>query len=652
MKWSFFWLLILLFCIAGCKITQSIKNGQMAYELKQYAVAIPLLEEEYRKAGSDTERGQKARLLGDCHDFLIDYLESSRWYEKASNHNVNVDAKLASAYKKSEQYAKALEKYQKLCKIAKEAQWCQEAALCKRAIREPRDPYVEISNFSSNSKYADYSPVFFGEEFLVFTSDRSESLGEETYNWTGNAFSDLFVLNLQGRKVNNFDAVINTAANEGTACFSQDLNEIYFTRCESINLRDQHCRIYFSQRPNGFWMEPEPLHFFDERTNFAHATLIENDSVLVFSAAPFNSDGTYDLYYSERIEGGWSAPDLMPSKINSNGNEKFSSSYGDTLYFASDGLLGYGGYDIFKTHLNNGTWATPQNLGRPINSGADDFGVAIDVKGTNASDIALQGYLSSSRNIGTSDDIFFFTIYEDEDNKTEGPVDPIVEVEKEPVKIYIAARVVELKHEDDDPNKKIVDRSPLPAASLLMNSGGKDKQVGLDRRGFAIRETEEGKEVKITASLPGFLASEVTVKVPINPLSDTTINVELALDKIVYDKEIVLNDIYYDYDKWAIRDDAKPSLDSLSKIMILNPQINIQLGAHTDCQGSDDYNQELSQKRAFSAKDYLIGKGIALSRVQSVGFGESTPIDSCVCDDCTEAQHQINRRTSFKILRL
>ena len=125
----------------------------------------------------------------------------------------------------------------------------------------------------------------------------------------------------------------------------------------------------------------------------------------------------------------------------------------------------------------------------------------------------------------------------------------------------------------------------------------------------------------------------------------------MALDKIFYDKEIILNDIYYDYDKWAIRDDAKPSLDSLGKIMTINPDIYIQLGAHTDCRGPGEYNQELSQKRAFSAKDYLISKGVALSRVQSIGFGESQPIDNCNCDDCTDEQHQLNRRTSFKIVK-
>ena len=636
----------------GCKITQAIKNGQMAYDLKQYAVAIPMLEKEYTDADSKADKGQKAKLLGDCYDYKMDYLESSRWYEKAAKHNVNVMPKLASAYKKSEQYAKARDKYQALCKSTGERKWCIEAALCERALVEPTNTQVQMSTFAANSPYAEYGPVFYGEDFLVFTSDREESLGDEVYNWTGNAFSDLYVLNLKGQKVNNFDAIINSAANEGTACFSQDLNEIFFTRCESINLRDQYCRLYFSQRPNGFWMEPEPLMFFDERTNVAHATLVENDSVLIFSAAPYNSDGTYDLYYSERVEGGWSAPDLMPTRINSAGNEKFASSYGDTLFFASDGLPGYGGYDIFKTYLGAQGWTNPENMGRPINSGADDFSLAVDVAGTRAADIALQGYLSSSRNIGTGDDIFFFSIAQADEDSTDNPQkETPTEEKKKKAKIFIAVRVVELIHEDNDPNKPITDRLPLPDAKIVMNRKAKDVDVKTDKKGFFIRELSNGESLVFTASKPGYLSMELLVNAPSEPRQDTTINVELSLDKIVYDKEIVLENIYYDYDKWDIREDARPSLDSLGKILALNPEIFIQLGSHTDCQGPEEYNETLSQKRAASAKDYLVSQGVALTRIASIGYGESSPIDKCTCDDCSEDQHQLNRRTSFKIVK-
>jgi len=620
MKWTYFFLLIFI-CASGCKITKAVKNGQMAYDLKQYAVAIPMLEKEYKSSDDREVKGHKAKLLGASYNYLQDYTESVRWYEKAIEHRIQVPAQLAAAYKKNEQYTLAKQAYDKLCKETSEARWCKEAALCAKAISEPLDDSVEITTFAGNTKYSEYSPVFFEEDFLVFTSDRKESIGSDTYNWTGQSFSDLFVVNLQGRKVNNFDAIINTAANEGTACFSKDFNEIYFTRCESINLRDQHCRIYFSQRPNGFWMEPEPLMFFDEKTNFAHAALIEKDSVLIFSAAPANGDGTYDLYYSERVDGGWSAPDLLPSKINSIGNEKFATSDGDTLYFASDGLPGFGGFDLFRTYLQDGSWSVPENLGRPINSGADDFGLAVDVKGSAKKEVELQGYLTSSRNVGTGDDIFFFTKYVSKDDPTEEEP-PLVDTKNSEPKIFIAVL-----------------------------AGSENKVLPLDRNGFALEELEKERTYVFTASKTEFLATRVEVRTDFNLIKDTTINLELALDRIVYDKEIILNDIYYDYDKWEIRTDAKPALDSLQAILTLNPGISILLGSHTDCRGEVDYNLDLSQKRAASAKSYLLSEGISASRMKSVGYGESNPIIRCDCDSCTDAEHQRNRRTTFKIVK-
>ncbi|HRJ16954.1 MAG TPA: OmpA family protein, partial [Saprospiraceae bacterium] len=124
----------------------------------------------------------------------------------------------------------------------------------------------------------------------------------------------------------------------------------------------------------------------------------------------------------------------------------------------------------------------------------------------------------------------------------------------------------------------------------------------------------------------------------------------IVLDRIFIDKEIRLENIYYDFDRWDIRTDAQPTLDKLARLLLINPGIRIQLGSHTDCRGNDRYNQDLSQKRAQSAVDYLIAKGIQPDRLSAQGFGESAPEASCLCTRCTEEEHQRNRRTTFKIL--
>ena len=343
-----------LLLIAACQVTKKVKDGDTAYQLKQYSVAVDMLEKEYEKAGSKDERLRKSLYLAKSYDYLQNHAASVEWYEKANkiDPKLQVRSDLAEAFKKNEQYEKAYEIYSKLYKETRELDWSQKAQFCRQAIIQLSEvKNYNITTFSANTAYNEYSPFYLDAEHIVFTSDREGSTGGDTYKWTGNSFSDIYVTNIHGRNVVNFDAILNSDANEGTPCLSIDRDEIYFTRCESLNLRDQHCRIYFSNRPNGFWMEPEPLMFFGEDTNFAHPCLLEQDSVLVFTAAPVYSDGTYDLYYSVRVEGGWSEAELMPSSINSLGDEKFPTAYQDTLFFSSDELPGYGGLDIFKTYL-------------------------------------------------------------------------------------------------------------------------------------------------------------------------------------------------------------------------------------------------------------------------------------------------------------
>ncbi|MBT8189420.1 MAG: OmpA family protein, partial [Bacteroidia bacterium] len=427
----------------------------------------------------------------------------------------------------------------------------------------------------------------------------------------------------------------------------------FFTRCESINLGEANCRLYYSQRPNGFWMEPEPLLFFDEATNFGQPTLIENDSVLIFSASPKGSDGTYDLFYSVRLENGWSEAEIMPAPINTAGNENFPTSFKDTLYFASDFHIGYGGLDIFKTYLRpDGTWAPVQNLGYPINSGADDFGLAIKPGFTASGDVELEGYFASARNTGFGDDIFSFTIFKPEDT-TDEKDEPVAE---EPVKvydIYLAGRVVGLVRENDDPNAAVKDVINLDDAYIRMKFDGQELGLRTNPQGRFIEKLELGKNYDIIASKVDYLNAGTVVSTIFKNglIRDTTINIEIPLEKIIYDTEIILENIYYDFDKWDIRDDARPSLDTLSQLLDLNPQLTIQLSSHTDCRGELEFNNELSQKRAQSAVSYLSEKGIDPNRLVAKGYGETSPAIPCPCDSCTEEEHQVNRRTTFKILK-
>jgi len=312
--------------------------------------------------------------------------------------------------------------------------------------------------------------------------------------------------------------------------------------------------------------------------------------------------------------------------------------YGDTLYFASEGHRGLGGLDVFKTYFgNNDQWIRPVNLGAPINSGADDFGYFIDTFSTQTVDIAMQGYITSSREGGKGkDDIYRFV-----KSKPEASLK-----EEEDAYLLNVRVLTPVYSRRDDPNSEILRYAPVEGARLMIDQ----EEVNTDITGRISRKLEMPEEFRIKGEKQGFLSSTRTVDMSEFQVESRTVDVRLILDRIFYGKEVVLDDILYDFEKWDIRDDAKPSLDSLVILLNENAFLRISLSSHTDCRGEDDFNVDLSQKRAQSAVDYLIEKGISPRRLRADGYGETRPKVKCVCAECSEEEHQANRRTAFTIL--
>ena len=222
-------------------------------------------------------------------------------------------------------------------------------------------------------------------------------------------------------------------------------------------------------------------------------------------------------------------------------------------------------------------------------------------------------------------------------------------------KILLEGYVLEKIYADGtNPNSAVLGRKPLNGSSVTISIGKQKKQVTVGEDGLFSLELQENSDYNFFASNEGYLSNQTNFttkglgKDPVNPIQKY--EVEIVLDKIFKDKEITLQNIYYDYDKSDIREDAKPTLDELSSILFQNPNIKIQLASHTDCRGNDDYNASLSQRRAESAVNYLISRGIESNRLVAKGYGESSPAVSCECKKCTETENQANRRTTFKIL--
>lgn len=656
---------LILLLLSSCSFGKKVKTGEMAYEVKQYAVAVEMLSKEFEESDNTRARARKAYLLGMCYVYLEENALAINWLEKAIDKGYGNEALLVIAreYKKSGDYESSINAYEKLKLNSSNSRQINREIYVLREVASwevETDQEIKIEPLNENTGFSEYSPVILDNNFLVFTSDNYQSTGGESYKWTGNKHTDLFVMLKNGSDIKRFDAGINTDQNEGTACFSKDGIEMIFVRCFVDGAQDGFCKLMYSERSAGIWSNPIPLPFLKDGINYGHPTFIENDSVLVFSAEMIDGVGGHDLYYVERYQDElgdlqWAEPYIFPQTINSIGNEMFPSGDGDTLYFSSDYYAGLGGLDIFKTWLQpNGEWAPPQNLKKPINSSFDDFGLVVDYNANLKGNAVQKGFFTSTRKGFGKEDLYRF-----ERRKSFVPIDTVpnnVVVEEEvEIEIFLAGKTKEMSYVDpEDPNSDELGKVPLIECYIVIDDGEKQQKIYSDKNGQFIVQLEKDKTYSVKASKIGYLndiksISTYNLKVQEGSLS-TTLNLEMVLAKIFSNIEITLDNIYYNFNKWDVRDDAKPTLDSLATILLNNPQINIQLSSHTDCRGDDEYNQILSQKRAESAIYYISSKGVSKTRLTAKGYGENAPAINCDCDICTEEEHQVNRRTTFKIL--
>ncbi len=657
MRWaSLLSLLLLAFSFQG--YGQKIKDGNTAFERKQYHTAIPLLSKAYEKAPTRLEKGKIAFKLAECYRILTRDEQAADWYQKAYDNQFGVDAlrELAFCQKRLERYEEAKETFKNLgIEIGSPYEYRREINTCDIAMgwKKIQTPEFRVSLLEFNTQAAEYAPSLYNDKELVFTSDRSSSTGEGVYGWTGNKFSDLFVVNLENQTVRNFSQPWNSDDNEGAISFTANYQEAYFTRCSGGKKEDAFCRILVSTLRNNTWTAPKPLEFQEPNINYGHPSISLDGKKLYFSCNHPDGWGGYDIYVSERTEEGWSPPKVLSRTVNTIGNEQFPYIDGDTLYFSSDFHPGMGGLDIFRTYrMKSGDWAPAFNLKPPVNSGGDDFGFLIYPHAPLKEGVLQTGFFTSNRGNGAgNDDLYQFELLPLPPAPPQPATPPVTAAPRMRLDVIVLEKIYA---DPANPNSKVLGRKPIPAASLEIRDGKAPKTVAVNEEGSYSLPLAEATDYQFLASKENYLnnASRFTTKgigLTSGP-EEQVFELEIVLDKIFLNKEITLENIYYDYDKWDIRDDAKPTLDALAENLRLNPAIRIQMASHTDCRGNDNYNLELSQKRAQSAVDYLIAAGIDPARLQARGFGETQPAVTCVCTRCTEDQHQANRRTTFAII--
>ncbi len=658
--------------LSSCSYTLKIRDGRTAFERKQFAIAIPMLQKEQAHAKTRRERGQLAYLLGDAYRHNGQDEKALEWFSVAYDNNYGTEALRSKAFalKKLERYAAAREAFKQLgIEIGSPYEYRKEITACVVAegwLKEADGNGWTVEPAPFNSPQNDFAPALFPDGRVVFTSDRALGGGKEKYPWTGNKYMDIMIVEQDGVSPQLFDNQINTNGNEGVPCFNKTGTELFFSRAVSAYKGDDAFnKIYQVQREEEgvVWSPAEPLPFQKEKINYLHPALSSDGATLYFACNDPEGWGGYDLYAMQRnnkSDLGWDAPKALSRNINSPGNELFPTIDADTLYFASDGLPGMGGLDIFRTNkVDRNAWAPPLNLKAPVNSGADDFSFLVMPNtgkpvGKAPGSLIRSGFFTTNRlmeGVRGGDDICRF------EQRVPLPKPAVVDTAptKPPVyKMVLEGYVLEkIRADPADPNSSVLGRKPLSGAGVQVEFGGQKRIFSTKDDGFFTLELAENTDYGFNASRQGYLSNTAKFSTKgiarVTAVPVQTFEVEIVLDQIYRNQEILLENIYYDYDRWDIRPDAMPTLNRLAEVLRSNPTVRIQLGSHTDCRGNDGYNLTLSQQRAQSAVNYLIAQGIDPVRLSAIGYGETQPIALCACARCTETEHQANRRTTFKI---
>jgi len=487
-----------------------------------------------------------------------------------------------------------------------------------------------------NTEGPEYSP-FVSKDRLYFTGARD---GGKLYKATGTAFHDIYVTRFKDGKIDS-DAVksvgefINTFnVNEGTIAVAPNGKTIIFGRGNSGKKRGtDDVNLYISRYRNKKWSDPKMMTISNPKAYDAAPAFSRNGRTLYFASSRPGGFGGVDIYVAHLgANGRWGKVKNMGPTINTSGNDMFPHVSEDgKLYFSSDGHPGFGGLDVYEAHRVGGKIELT-NLGRPVNSNADDFGLILYSPN--------EGFFSSNRKGGKGDD----DLYKFVNN------DPNLRI----VNYYLAGRTVTTGANGQDVplsnvRLRMLDEEDNQLELVETDGEGKFKfRIDVEQLYLLIGEKPDYLTTRELYSTLGKTVDPATLT---EYETDIVFDTVLRLDPVLIGVDIEL-DIFYDLDKDNIREDAAEVLDGLVDVLLDNPEIAIQLNSHTDSRADDDYNLELSQRRAQSAIDYIISKGVDEARLTAKGYGETRLKNGCSNGvDCTEAQHQENRRTEFRVVK-
>ncbi len=632
-------ILALAFLVLSCapKATKYLNKGKKDFEEAEYQFAIENFQTALSKGGS----------ANDCNYYIAESLrrsnrmhEAEQYYKKAvDGGTTEEDAYFyhAMAMKANGNYEGAASQFKNYINVGTNFDLINKAKqelINLKVINDivAKKSYYKVYNIDKlNTEEAEYSPYFFNDK-LYFTSSRG---ADKMHAATNTGFTDIYEFVFDGTdkfsgQAKRLPEEINSVdAHEASCVFADKGKTMIFSRGNNGSKKGaKDVQIYMSKiGEDGKWAEAALMESINDVNAWNSCpSLSKDEKTLYFSSNRENGLGGADIYKSEKgADGNWATPVNMGAPINTKGSEWFPYvSPEGIFYFSSDGHPTLGAMDLFRVNVANGK-STVENLGSPTNTSYDDF--AIFYKDT------IVGFFTSNRPGGKGDD----DIYEFLDES----------------KIKFAHYILDLTSLfKNDSSETILDRTTV---KIVNEKGDTIATVSTDSIGKYRKEMELGN-YKLIASKDGYLTDikEITLaKVSNSELKAGDNDIVTSVKVLLKKKEITTEDvfvevhnIYYDYDKSDIRPDAALELNKLVELLKLNTDIKIELGSHTDERGSDRYNQSLSQRRAQSAVNYIITKDIAKGRIIAKGYGESKPK---VKGAENEVDHQTNRRTTFRI---
>lgn len=655
------------------------QEADVAFRLENFADAVELYKKSYSKVKVKTEKSRIIFQLAECYRLTNETRKAESFYKKSIKTKYP-DAiqylHYADMLRIRGKYEEALEQYKIYAeKTPKDVRGANGVVSCEIVPQWLENPSrYEITNARKmnskiNSRENDFAPAYADKKFkvVVFTSDRSDAAGNKTDVRTGNNHSDFFFIT-QDRKEKwslpksyGEDMLNSTNVNDGAATFNKKATVIYFTRCPYKKKEKLGCQIYSARKKGRTWGEPESLELAQDSFAVGHPTISKDEKVIYFASDIPGGEGGKDIWVARRTKKTkpFGRPENLGPKVNTAGDEMYPFLRNDDLiYFSSNGHVGMGGLDIYKTERLNGEWKTPENMKHPINSSSDDFGLVFNSSIQSKSE-PEEGWMSSDRR-GTpetggrakgGDDIYY---------------------------VYMPPLVFTLQGVIKDDS------------TLLYVAGAKVKLIGSDGTSIEGFTSSKGKymfdktQINYNTSYDlqiikeGYFSGKgKTTSVALEKSKDLFLDVNLIP---IPEDPFILPEIRYQTAKWELQDQYKDSLNDLYDILTKNPHLVVELGSHTDPRDTDIKNDTLSLKRAVSVVEYLIEKGIAPDRMVPKGYGEREPrklpngytyqtkdykgisfpagtelsedyINSLRSKREKEAAHQLNRRTTFRVLR-